>query len=298
MKYLDFQIYSINAASPTCLLLAAALPFAHPSPLQVMLLHFSILLREVWLCCQKIQTMVNTALFSIEATNISCYLNGGICSWVLLPDKSSCSACKQKTHLAVVQVYRRYLGKPRLPNRATQSFAYISTNRQDSSGSPSHTDFGLIHPFTKKGKCNTSGVPAAWDVVPPQDFPSQKCCLCTFFSRLSGISPFHLAESAQACWRSFETGCNLFHAFPPVLHICCFPRSCISCSQDDRRSSQQCNQITSWGTELLNLARASCCLPPVFQVVAKSGGGRSGRRVNNTQPVTYFSHSQILQSWH
>lgn len=221
IKYLDFQIYSINITSPTCLLLAAALPFAHPCPLQVMLLHFSILLGKVWLCCQKIQTVVNTALYSLEATIISCYLNGGICSQVLLPDKSSCSACKQKTHPAVVQVYRRYLGEPRFPNRATQSFAYVPTTRQDSSGSPSNTDSGLIHPFTEKRKCSTPGVSTACSVVPPwRDFPSQKCCLCVFFLCLSGIGPFHLAESAQACWRSFETECNLLHAFSPVFHIC------------------------------------------------------------------------------
>lgn len=144
--------------------------------------------------------MVNTALYSLEATIIRCYLNGGICSQVLLPDKSSCSACKQKTHPAVVQVYRRYLGEPRFPNRATQSFAYVPMTRQDSSGSPSNTDSGLIHPFTEKRKCSTPGVSTACSVVPPwRDFPSQKCCLCVFFLCLSGIGPFHLAESAQAC---------------------------------------------------------------------------------------------------
>lgn len=45
-----------------------------------------------------------------------------------------------------------------------------------------------------------------------------------------------------------------------LTHALFFLRSCISHSQEDRRSWQRCDLITSWGSELLTLARAGCCL--------------------------------------
>lgn len=54
------------------------------------------------------------------------------------------------------------------------------------------------------------------------------------------------------------THCVFFLAFNTCPFF--FLRSSISHSQEDRRSWQRCDLITSWGSELLKLARAGCCL--------------------------------------
>lgn len=122
-KYLDFQICSIDIPSQTCLLLRSNAPRSPLSTARILqpsgaprclvlswlrqwhhrwgsavrshlgrsvtswLLHHYVLMPEVSLCHEEIQTTVSTE----EATIIICYLYGGICSWALLPDESSCA---------------------------------------------------------------------------------------------------------------------------------------------------------------------------------------------------------------
>lgn len=96
--------------------------------------------------------------------------------------------------------------------------------RQDSSCSLSHRDFGFIQPCTEKRKWSILSIYTACSASSPRRVFPPRNAVCACFSHVCLASVLPTVQSAQACCRSFETGCNLFCVFSLAFHTgCVFP---------------------------------------------------------------------------
>lgn len=189
-------------------------------------------------------------------------LIGSTARWVLL-----CYVQVKKTPCCGFQVCWRNLAESVLPISIAQSNTHIPRLRQESHCSLSRSPT----PGMQRRQCSALSIYTAHSASSPcRVVSSQKCPLSTLFSHLSGISHFNSAECAKTCRRSFEMRCNSFSVFSLEFKSCPPPPQSfffffflfsqeLHFSQEDRRSWQRCDLMTSWGSKL-RLARACCCL--------------------------------------
>ena len=179
-------------------------------------------------------------------------LMGSTARWVLL------CYVQIKNHLAVVQVYWRSLAESGFPISTTQSRAHIPRLRQDSHCSISHSFTSVCRRDSAVFLASTQPVvhPLRLGLFPPRNAPS--VCFSHVFQGSVLLTQQRVPKPAGGVLKRGATRsvCSLWR----LTHALFFLRSCISHFQEDRRSWQRCDLITSWGSELLRLARAGCCL--------------------------------------
>lgn len=157
----------------------------------------------------------------------------------------------------------------------------------------------LIHPCMQKRECSILSIYAAHSAsFPCRVVPSQKCSFGMLLSCLLGIGPFNSAKSAKTCRRSFETRCNSFCVFSLVFNTCPF------FSQELHFSFPRRQEILTemWSDHLLRqwtpqASQGRLLLAPIFWVVAKLGGGRSGRMSNDTLVLPLANTSVLTLKW-
>lgn len=165
----------------------------------------------------------------------------------------------KKIHPAVVQACWRSLAESVFPISIAQSNALIPRLRQESHCSLSRSS-------TPACRGDSAGLLASTQLtVHPlrvRLFPSRNA-LSAHFSHVFQASVILTQQRVPKP----AGGVLKWGAIHSVSTLWClkhapfsFLRSCISHSQEDRRSWQRCDLITSRGSELLRLARACCCL--------------------------------------
>lgn len=170
--------------------------------------------------------------------------------------------CANKKHPAVVQVCWRSLAESVFPISIAQSYAHIPRLGQERHCSLSRSSTPACRGDSAVLSASTQPVvhPLHVGLFPPRN------ALSAHFSHVFQALVILIQQSAKTCRRSSEMRCNSFCVFSLVFKTWSFffLRSCISHSQEDKRSWQRCDLITSWGSELLRLARACCCLHLCF----------------------------------
>lgn len=168
-----------------------------------------------------------------------------------------------RKHPAAVQVSRRSSAEPGSPISRAQSNALISRLEQDSYCSHSYSSTPACRRDSEVFLASTQPVahPLRVGLFPPRNALS--ACFSHAFQGLVLLTQQRVLKAAEGVlkWGITSLVSSPWH----LTHVLFFfLRSCTSHSQDDRRSWQRCDLITSWGSELLRLARAGCCLLPSF----------------------------------
>lgn len=168
-----------------------------------------------------------------------------------------------RKHPAAVQVYCRSSAEPGSPISTAQSNALISRLRQDCYCSHSYSTAPAFRRDSEVFLASTHPVvyPLHVGLFSPRNALS--ACFSHAFQGLVLLTQQRVLKPEEGVlkWGLTSLVSSLWHLTHAPFF---FLRSCTSHSQDDRRSWQRCDLITSWGSELLKLARAGCCLLPCF----------------------------------